>query len=361
MKNSFRELTPEEMRKSCDPDSLGFETTEDLSAGQDTVLSQDRAVKAILFGVGMDGLDYNIFVAGHPKTGLTYITKTLIEQIALKKSPPPDWCYVHNFREPDRPKALSLPSGRAREFKKDIEELITDVRNDIPDVFESEDYSAKRDELLKKFNVERSEILSTLEEKVLKDGFILNVSQVGMVIMPARDGQPMDEETLKSLDDESKKQLREKSEILQAEMNQVVRSLRAKEKELKNSLKDLDKNIALYAIGHCIEDLNEKYNEFPQVLSYLQEIKDDMIMNLDDFKAKAPAASPFPMPLEQPSFTRYEVNLLVDQSETKGAPVIYESNPTYPNLFGSIERKSQFGALFTDFTMIRPGSLHKAN
>jgi lon-related putative ATP-dependent protease len=362
VKNRIRELTPEELRKTCDPDRLGFETTDDLLVGPDEVLSQDRAVKAILFGVGMDGLDYNIYVAGHPRTGLSYITKTLIDQIAKEKFPPPDWCYVHNFNEPDRPKALSLPPGKAKEFKKDIEELITDVRNDIPDVFESDDYSLKRDELLKKYNAERAEVLAGLEEKVLKEGFVLNVSQVGMVIMPAKDGQPMDEETLKSLDDETKKHLRENSEFLQTEMNQVVRSLKAKEKDLKKSFKDLDKKIALYAIGHRIEDLQEKYAEFSQVLDYLHDVKSDMIINIDDFKAKQPAAGPFPLQImEQASFTRYEVNLLVDQSETKGAPVIYETNPTYPNLFGSIEKKAQFGTLFTDFTMIRPGSLHRAN
>jgi predicted ATP-dependent protease len=179
--------------------------------------------------------------------------------------------------------------------------------------------------------------------------------------MPAKEGQPMDEETLKSLDEEKKKHLRERSEYLQGEMNQAVRIIRTKEKELKKKIKDLDKRIALYAVGHLIDELQEKYGEFPQVLKYLKDIKDDIIMNIDDFKAKPAVAGPFPMPVMEPSMTRYEVNILVDQTDTKGAPVVYETNPTYPNLFGSIEKKAQFGALFTDFTMIRPGSLHRAN
>jgi len=361
VEKKFRELTPEELRRSFDPETLGFETTDDLMVGPDEVLSQDRAVRAILFGVGMDGLDYNIYVAGEPKTGLTYLTKTLISQIAKEKNPPPDWCYVHNFKEPDRPKALALPGGKGKELKKDIVELISDVRNEIPEVFESEDYGQRRDEHLKKFNAERGESLSVLEERVLKEGFVLNVSQVGMVIMPAKEGQPMDEETLKSLDEDTKRQLREKSEFLQGVMNQVVRIIKAKEKDLKKKLKDLDKRIALYAVGHLIEELQEKYTEFNQVLEYLKDIKDDIILNIDDFKAKPPVASPFPMPVMEPSMTRYEVNILVDHAETKGAPIVYETNPTYPNLFGSIEKRAQFGALFTDFTMIRPGSLHRAN
>jgi len=358
---NFKELTPKELRRICDPDDLGFETTEELAVGPDKVISQERAVRAILFGVGMDGLDYNIYVAGPPKAGMTYITRTLIEEIARGKNPPPDWCYIHNFKEPDCPKTLSLPSGKGTELKKDIEELIGDLQRDVPEVFESDDYAQRKDELLKKFNAERTEILTALEEKALGQGFILNVSQVGMVIMPAKDGQPMDEETLKSLNDEDKKQLREKSEVLQVEMNQVVRIIKNKEKDLRKKIKDLDKRVALFSVGHLIEELQEKYQEFPQVLKHLKDIKDDIIRNIDDFKAKPAPPGPFPMPNLEPSLTRYEVNVLIDHTETKGTPVVFETNPTYPNLFGTIEKQAQFGALVTDFSMIRPGSLHRAN
>ena len=303
MEMKFKELTPEELRRTCDPNSLGFETTEDLAVGPDKVISQDRAVRAILFGVGMDGLDYNIYVAGPPKAGMTYITRTLIEEIAKGKNSPPDWCYIHNFKEPDRPKTLSLPSGKGKELKKDIEELISDLQSDIPEVFESEEYAQRKEEFLKKFNSERAAILKTLEEKALAEGFVLNISQVGMVIMPAKDGQPMDEETLKSLNDEDKRQLREKSEGLQVEMNQVVRIIRNNEKDLRKKIKDLDERIALYAVGHLIEELQEKYNDFSQVLQYLKDIKDDIIRNIDEFKAKPPAAGSFPMPSLEPSLT----------------------------------------------------------
>lgn len=361
MEINFKELTPEDLRRTCNPDSLGFETTDELTIGPDKVIAQERAVRAILFGIGMGGLDYNIFVAGPPKTGMTYITRTLIEEIALAQKPPSDWCYVNNFKEPDHPKVLELPSGKGKELKKDIDELINEVRNDIPEVFESEDYGQRREELLKGYNSERAETLSVLEEKVLAQGFVLNVSQVGMVIMPAKDGQPMDEETLKGLDEESKKALREKSELLQVEMNQGVRTIKTREKELKKKLKDLDKRVALYVVGHLIEELQEKYEPHTQILKYLKEIKDDIIRNIDDFKARPVPSGPFPIPAMEPSFARYEVNALIDHTDSKGAPVVFEANPTYANLFGSIEKKAQFGALFTDFTMIRSGSLHRAN
>jgi lon-related putative ATP-dependent protease len=356
-----KELTAEELRRTCDPDSLGFETTEDLPISPDRVISQERAVRAILFGVGMSGLEYNIFVAGPPKTGMTYITRTLIEEIAQSKNPPMDWCYIHNFKNPDRPKALSLPSGKGKELKKDLQELIADLKNDIPEVFESEDYSQRKEELLKKFNSERALVLSDLEEKALAEGFVLNISQVGMVIMPAKDGQPMDEETLKSMNEEDKKALREKSERLQVEMNQVVRTIKGREKDLRKKMKELDRRITLYSVGHLIEEFQEKYQENPQVLRYFKEVKDDIIRNIDDFKAKPAATGPFPLTFPEPPLTRYEVNVLIDHTETIGAPVVFETNPTYPNLFGSIEKQAQFGALITDFSMIRPGSLHRAN
>jgi lon-related putative ATP-dependent protease len=362
MPSPVKELKPEDLRRTCNPDTLGFETTAELGAGPAKVISQERAVRAIDFGVGITGrLDYNIFVAGPSKTGMTYITRSLIDAAAQKNETPSDWCYVNNFKEPDQPKALALPRGRGKELKKDIDELIGTVRTEIPDIFESEEYAQRREEILKQYNLERTQGLAALEERVLREGFVLNVSQVGMVIMPAKEGQPMDEETLRSLDEETKKRLRESSEQLQVEMNQVVRKIRTLEKDLRKKLKELDKRIALYAVGHLIEELQEKYNAFTQVLTYLKAVKDDIIRNIDEFKAKPVSQSPFPIPGMEPSFARYEVNVLVDHSETQGAPVIYETNPTHPNLFGSIERKAQFGALFTDFTMIRPGSLHRAN
>jgi lon-related putative ATP-dependent protease len=361
MLKKYRPLEPDQLRKTCDPDSLGFESSAELAAAPVRVLAQERAVKALTFGMGLGGLDFNIYVAGPSKTGLTYITRTLVEEEAKKKGVPRDWCYVHNFQLADHPQALSLPAGKGKGLKKDIEELIQDVRNDIPEVFESDDYSKKKEELLRIFNQARALLLTALEEKVLAEGFLLNVSQVGMVIMPAKEGQPLDEETLKALDEEQKKGLRVKSEQLQVEMNRVVHKIRSLEKNLRKQLKDLDQQIALYAVGHRIEDLQEKYQGQAEVLKYLQGIKEDIIKNIDDFKSKPGTASPFPVPMTEPSFARYEVNVLVDHSETRGAPVIYETNPTYPNLFGSIEKKAQFGALFTDFTMIRPGALHRAN
>jgi predicted ATP-dependent protease len=351
------------LRNVYDPAKLEFKTTADLEQPGQEVMGQERALESLSFGLGMEGHDYNVYVAGPRESGRGYITQSLVKNQAAKESSPPDWVYVHNFKNPDAPKAILLNQGRAKEFGKDLTELIEDVKAEIPDIFESEDYSARRDKLVSVFNQKRTSLLQELEEKVKAEGFLINMSQVGMVIMPAKEDKPMEEADIAAMSDEDKEGLKEKSTALQTEMNQTVREIRKFEKGLKAQLKDLDKRIALFAVGHLIDELQEKYSDQKEVLHHLKDVKDDIILNIDDFKQR-PAqqqASPFPMPTQEADLSRYQVNVLVDNSECVGAPVVVETNPSYANLFGSMERRAQFGALFTDFTMIRPGALHRAN
>ncbi len=362
MARKVKELSPKDLRLYINPNKLGFETTEELDLKEAEIVAQDRAVNALKFGLGIPDAEYNIYVAGPPKTGLSYITKLLVEKKAKTDPPPMDWCYVYNFRDPDHPRILGLKKGQGIELKKDMNELIEDVQKEIPEVFESEDYSNRKDEIIKKFNAERHKILSELEERVNQEGFVLNMSQVGMVVIPAKEGKPMDEEMVKALSEEEREELRKKSEQLQVEMNNAVRKIRKMEKSLKEKLRDLDKRVALYAVGYLIDDLQEKYEDNKDVLHYLKEVKDDIITNIEDFKSRPQQSPmPFPTPPTEDKFIKYRVNVFIDNSQVEGAPVVVESNPSYTNLFGTIERKAQFGALVTDFTMIRPGSVHKAN
>ncbi|MFH1090683.1 MAG: ATP-binding protein, partial [Pseudomonadota bacterium] len=296
-----------------------------------------------------------------PRTGLTYLTRSFLEVAAKQEPSPPDWCYVHNFRDPDRPKAISLPKCKGKELAKEMDELLGELKSAIPEVFESDDYRHRREDIIKQFTKERNAILAELERKVTEGGFILNMSQVGMMIVPAKDGHPMTEEDVAQLTEEDKSRLREKSEALQEEMNQAVSEIRRLEKELKQKQKDLDRRVGLHAVGHLIDELQDKYAENRPVLEYLRDVKNDVILNLDDFKQKEQPQMPFPMPQAEPDFTRYKVNVLIDNTDCQGAPVVFEVNPTLTNLCGAMERKASFGSFFTDFTMIRPGSIHRAN
>lgn len=357
------EVPVEKLRWNCDPDSLGVESTADAIALGEKVLAQERAVSALKFGMKMKGNDYNIFVVGQSQTGLSYMTRTFLEDAARTEPIPQDWCYVYNFREPDSPRVITLSRGRARELAKDMDDLIDEIQTAIPDLFESDEYRHRREESQKNFTAERNTVLSELENLANEKGFVLNMSQQGMLIQPSKeDGHVLTEEDLKTMTDEEKDELRTTSEYLQEEMNAAITKIRRLEKELKEKFKKIDRRMALNAVGHLLDDLQEKYEDNKTVIAYLMEVKNDVIKNLSDFKQREPVAGPFPIQQQQePDFTRFKVNVFIDNSETKGAPVVYETNPTYPNLFGAMERKAVFGALFTDFTMIRPGAIHRAN
>jgi lon-related putative ATP-dependent protease len=365
MAKKFKEVPVDLLYSRIDPNTLGFDTTESLCPPEEGVVAQDRAIEAIKFGMGMKDVDYNIFVAGQPKTGLTYIARTFLEKTAKEEPTPPDCCYVYNFKEPDSPNYLSLTAGRGKELQKSMEQFVHTLQAKIPEVFDSEDYSAKEAEVHQAFERQRRDIIDALSQRAKEEGFILQFSQVGMVIVPAtEDGQPMSQEELSQLPEEKKQELREKSDNLQKEMNDAIKEIRKAEAAFKEKHSKLDAEIAMYVVGHLMETLEEQFKDEKEVLEYFQEVQADILENIDDFKKKPEAqtpAAPMPMPPKEVTFRKYDVNVLIDNSETEGAPVIIESNPSYPNLFGSIERQAYFGALFTDFTMIKPGALHKAN
>lgn len=356
------ELKPESLRAVCDPEQLGFETTLDVTPLKEKVVGQERAQHALEFGLAVKDPEYNIYVAGPPLSGKTEMIKAYVSELAATEPTPPDQVYVFNFREPERPQALTLPTGQGRAFKADMEELISTLRVQIPEVFESEDYSSRRETLVHHFTQERNAILKELDAKAGKEGFILNISQTGLMIFPGKDGKPLSEEELKALKNKTREALRQKSTTLHTEMNEAIRKIRKMEKEFQEVEKKLDQDVGLYVVGHHMEDLLEKYQDLPQVLEYLKEVQADILKNIDDLKRRPGAPTgPLPFPMPEPSFTQYQVNVFVDHSETKGAPVVMENNPTYLNLFGAVERRVQFGALVTDFTLIRPGALHRAN
>ncbi len=360
------EVPAAQLRGYIDPAMLPFENTSDLEPLEVGVVGQERAIDAIHFGMGMKESGYNIYIAGSPKSGHTYIAKLFLEEQAKNQPTPPDWCYVYNFKEPDKPRGLKMSPGRGKEFKKEMHEFIETLQAKIPEVFDSEDYRAKESEIHQTFEHQRREIIDNLSQVAKDDGFILQFSQVGMVIIPAsKDGEPLSQEDLRHLDEEERHLLREKSDALHEKMKDAIKEIREAETEFKEKHSRLDNEIALFVVGQLMEPHLEKYQEEPGILEYMKLAQEDILENIDDFKKKPESqqqqSGPFPMPPREAAFRKYDVNVLIDNSETKGAPVVLESNPAYPNLFGTIERQAWFGALFTDFTMIKAGALHKAN
>ncbi|MBU7032028.1 MAG: AAA family ATPase [Theionarchaea archaeon] len=358
----MKELLPEQLRKEIAPGVIKCTSTEELSP-LEGIIGQERAVKALQFGLNIPEHGFNIYVAGPPGTGRETAVKDFLENVARLKPPPPDWCYVNNFSTPYEPTAINLPPGKGREFKEDIARAISEVKRVLPETFRSEEYASRRDETVKAIEEERTELFKGLNKKAQDQGFVLQSSSVGIVTIPLVDGSPMSEKEFMELSDAKKGEIQEKRDKLLKEIRSTMRQIRGLDIKINEKIKELNHDVALYAIGHLIDTLQEKYRNNSDIIVYLDQMEKDIVDNISQFiEEPATPSTPFPMEwLKELPFRKYEVNVIVDNSHLKGAPVIIENNPTYPNLFGRIEKEAQFGVLSTDFTMIRGGSLHRAN
>jgi lon-related putative ATP-dependent protease len=338
-------------------------TTQELAPLRE-IIGQERAVRALKFGLGIRDQGFNIYVAGFPGTGRKTAVKNFVEEIARVEPVPPDWCYVNNFSNQYEPKAIQLPAGKGKEFRDNVKNLIESIRTALPKAFESDDYSAKREATIRGLEKQRKELIDKLNVKAQQEGFIIQSTPIGLLLIPVVNGKPLNEEELLSLPQKTKDLIQEKREQLESELRNTMRQFLDMERKIREELKKLNRDIALYAIGHLVEDLIEKYKAMSEIAAYLKDVQDDILDNISQFvkRGEPQEQMPFPVPwMREVPFRKYEVNVIVDNSDVKGAPVVMEFNPTYQNLFGTTEKEAQFGALVTDFTMIRGGSLHKAN
>ncbi len=350
-------LSPENLRKICHLEVIPCSSTIELEPPAE-IIGQERAVRALNFGLEMDKKGFNIFVAGMPGTGRTTAVLSFLDKLAAQKPVPPDWCYVYNFKDPYRPRSLRLPPGKGQLFRKQVQEFIEAARREIPAVFESEDYSTRREALEVEFNTRRQEVFNALSRKAREQGFLLQFSPAGVFIIPLKEGQPLSQEAFESLSEEEKAQINQRRSAIEAELREALREVRRLEREFQKRLKELDKSMVENVISRYLEELIESYGEYQGVKEYLEEIRNDVHENIDLFRQPQ---EKIPPEVRERLWRRYEVNVLVDNSELKGAPVITELNPTYTNLVGRVEKEAVFGALITDFTLIKAGALHRAN
>ncbi len=362
----MKALGPEELRPTVDPDKLGFEYISELGPGIAPFFGQERAERALDFGLDMEKAGFNVFVAGLQEAGALELVRAKLEAMAKKEAQPPaDICYLYNFKDPDVPLAVELQRGLGRELQKAMMELVDNLRLHMPKNFEGETYLVRKEEVIRNFNKKRSELFEELDRKVRERQFILQADPTGMMVIPAKpDGSPMSPDEITKMSQEEQDELKKKSEELHREMGATMRKIHQLEQDVRQKLKELDKEVARQTIETLIRPVKERFATIPKLQEYFKLVEEDVILHFEDFrppKEAPPGGLPFPIPGMGPSFVRYEVNILVDNSSAEGRPVIFEANPSYPNLFGAIERQAQFGALLTDFTMIKAGALHRAN
>lgn len=357
------EVSSDGLRARFDPNQLPFTSTEEL-VPQDAVIGQERAVRAMDFGLQVQDRGYNIFVSGVPGTGKNTIVKSMIRRVAETQPTPEDWFYVNNFQDPDRPKALSLPAGRGREFQRDMERLIAALRAELPKVFQSKEYEDQRRLLEENFSKARDSLTSQLEEQARDYGFTIKSTPLGMMVVPVVKGRPLEAEQLETLDARTRAEIERKEKELHEHLHTFVQQVRALREDMNQKIEGLDRQAVHYASEHAFESLRQKYRTFPKIMEYIQAVQQDVLENFKDFLSEQETTFRIPgMEVESPrkTMTRYAVNVVVDHSGTKGAPLVEEVNPTYNNLVGRIEKKGRLGTLYTDLTMIKAGSLLQAN
>ncbi|MGI5820136.1 MAG: Lon protease family protein [Armatimonadota bacterium] len=369
-------LSAEQCRWRCDPAQFDFETTAELPETAEPI-GQPRATHALEFGASIESEGYNVFALGQPGSGRRSIVMDTLRRHAREMPTPSDWCYVHNFTEPRRPRAIKLPPGHAPEFRADMEELIEDVDREITRSFESDEYQQRREEVLSEYREDRSEKLQQLEREVQEKGLAIGRGPTGLIVAPAQDGEVLSPQEYQQLPPEEREEIERRRKEMQEKLEDELRRGQKLEKEARKKVAELDREVAEFAVGSLFDELKEHYAEIDSVVEYIDEVRGDVIDNVEIFRADQAAAEQHlhmmggghrqpPMfgpqdGLPQSPYTRYAVNVLITHTEGEGAPVEFETNPTIDNLTGEIEHLSYMGALLTDFTMIKEGALHRAN
>jgi lon-related putative ATP-dependent protease len=361
--NEF-EVGVKSLRRIIDPSSLKTGRSKHIQS-LGTIVGQNRALKALEFGVGNKAYGFNIFVSGYPGTGRQTAVEKYIQKKSKEQAAPPDWCYVHNFNNSYHPKILKLPTGRAKKFRNDMRQFVLDVKKALLRAFEGNEYLKQREDFIKLTDQKKSEMFLSLNKKAVEEGFSIQQTPFGVAPIPLdKNGEPLSSEYFQKLEKSEQERIIRKQEEFRDAMKASLRKSRNVEKEVDEKVKKLDRKVCENAIQPLIEELMDDYSEVPDVTRYLKEVRSDILENFSDFLEKDKTetqALPFIQPKSQSSLKRYDVNVFIDNSKTEGAPLIQEFNPTYNNLFGKIEKESQMGTIITDFTLIISGSLHRAN
>jgi lon-related putative ATP-dependent protease len=365
-------LPTDQLRLRCDLSSLTFETTDDLTSDED-VLGQERAFEAIEFGIGIDHRGYNIFVLGPTGAGRHRYVRRILDARAGEQEKPADWCYLHNFDEPRKPRALMMPTGMGRTLRDDMAQLLEDLRAGIPAVFEAEQYRNQRQAIDQAFRAHQEAIFETVQKAASERSIALVRTATGVALAPVKDEEVIEPQEFQKLPEEERKRIEADIEELQEDLQRRLQEVPKWDKERRERLRELNRDTTRSVVAYQVMALRAKYMEFGKVVAHLDAVEKDIIDNSARLFLEGEQETA-PMPTGQQGgegprraeiqFRRYEVNLFVDNSPDMnggGAPVFHEDHPTLPNLIGRAEHQAELGALLTDFTLLRAGAFHKAN
>jgi len=360
-----RELTWKELKYFC---KLPKEqATAPLLENHTKLIGQARATEALEFGLQMKDKGYNIYVCGSTGTGRTTFAREFANKKAATEAIPPDLCYVYNFENPKCPKLLRLPAGMGKRLKKDLAELMDRLSTEIPKIFADKGYEQKKNDIVKILKVKQEEVIKSMTEEARKYDFEVKNSNTGIFFLPIIDGEVINEEQFESLTQEQRDAISKRSESIQQRASDALREIKEYEKVTKKDVDDLDYSLGLLTVGHYMSDILETFSDEPELLKHLKAIKEDILENLANFlsgESEEEEIALIPWQGKKnndDTMSKYKINLLTDNSELTGAPVVVDYNPSYTNLVGEVEFDNEYGNFSTDFMKIKPGLLHKAN
>ena len=359
----IKELSFKELKKECDPSSFKFKTTRELEPFSGTI-GQARGIKAIEFGLNIDIKGYNLYLEGPTGIGKTIYAKNLLNEIAKTKPIPDDWCYIYNFDNSNEPKAISLPAGLGRQFMEDMDSFIQTIKTEIRSAFNNQDFEKEKANIQRDVEEKKIRLIEKLNREALKQGFEIKNTSSGIYFLPMIDGKTLSEDEFNALDEKTKNDFEARSVLIQQQTIDTMTKIKDMEKKANEKMNSWQNNIALFAVTIQVNELRNKYKKFSKVQEFLKNIQKDILTNLNEFiEDEQKPMGPMSMPKQeaQKPWHKYKVNLFVDNGNLTGAPVIIDSNPSFYNLFGKLEYENSFGTLKTDFTLIKPGLIHKAN
>src|SRR3989339_790538 len=362
MENKFKELNYTELVNKCNPDLFNFETTNDIVLKEESI-GQERALKSINFGISIKKEGYNIYVSGISGTGRKTMLMKELKQIAENEPIPDDICYLYNFEKNDEPKSIKILAGIGCQFQKDMDELIKDIESEIKKIFLSEDYEKNRKQVIAKYEEKKEELFTEVENIAKLKELTIEQTPFGFISVPMVNNHPAKEKEIGKLSEEKKNEIKHNQKEVYDKFDEFTKKIKLLEKEAKNEIRSLDEKVLIYATGHLLDNLKNKYEKYEEIIKHLNAIQDDILKNLDVFKKDEEQTAFSFLPSKSPKevLNKYKINLLVDNCKTKGSPIVYADNPTYQNIMGKVEYKASFGILTTDFLMIKPGVAHIAN
>ncbi len=356
------ELKVSELRYFCDPKIFKFKNTSELEP-LDEVIGQERAGQAIEFGLNMKSPGYNIFVTGMEGTGKSTIIRDIVNEYAGKNPVPFDWCMVNNFKDEFRPKAIRVPSGKAIYFAKAMGKFIEDMIQELPDVFESETYIERINRVRKKYSEKQKEIYEKTEESARKKNIQINRTKVGFQAIPIINEKPVTPDEFRKLPKKEQDKINKDIGIIQEEVENSIREINKINMALHADIEKMMDEVTLFVVKGRLDIIKGQYSECPDIIEFLDDIRTDIVENVNIFIASEGNSKEedFLSRFNKSPMDKYKVNVLVDRRFDKGAPVIFETNPTYQNVFGQIEKRAYMGTVTTDFSLVQAGSLLRAN